>query len=262
MTENNEGLSVWNKILSTLMSMPGIKVNRDAFLFEKLSPYCDAQKRQQAIEINPVKVVEGAILDQIAENVIANHTWKVTGTSAAAGLPGGWTMAATIPADIANYYYHTFVVAQKLAYIYGFPNLIDENGDMNEDAINLLTLFIGVMSGVAVANEGLNFVTRGLAKEVVKRLPKMALTKTTIYPLVKQVGKWIGVSVTRQSFAKSVGKIIPIIGGVISGGLTYATFKPSAKRLQSKLKENSALFKDNQKANSTEPENAQYEVVD
>ena len=32
-----------------------------------------------------------------------------------------------------------------------------------------------------------------------------------------------------------MGKAIPILGGVISGGLTYATMKPMGERLQKEL---------------------------
>jgi hypothetical protein len=32
-------------------------------------------------------------------------------------------MLATVPADIAQYYYHLIVAAQKIAYIYGMADL-------------------------------------------------------------------------------------------------------------------------------------------
>ncbi|MCH5193556.1 MAG: hypothetical protein J1F11_06310 [Oscillospiraceae bacterium] len=37
---------------------------------------------------------------------------------------------------------------------------------------------------------------------------------------------------TKNIFAKSVGKAIPVIEAFVSGGLTLATFVPMAKRLQ------------------------------
>jgi hypothetical protein len=36
-------------------------------------------------------------------------------------------------------------------------------------------------------------------------------------------------------FTKSVGKIIPIVGGVASGGLTFAFFKPMSIKLKKYL---------------------------
>lgn len=73
----------------------------------------------------------------------------------------------------------------------------------------------------------------------------MALTKTAIYPLIKQIAKWIGISLTKSSFAKALGKVIPIVGGAISGGLTLATFRPQAKRLQKKLQEQMCVLNSN-----------------
>ena len=48
---------------------------------------------------------------------------------------------------------------------------------------------------------------------------------------------------TKQSFSKALGKVIPVLGGVISGGITLATFRPSAKRLQKQLQEGMVCFK-------------------
>jgi hypothetical protein len=66
--------------------------------------------------------------------------------------------------------------------------------------------------------------------------------KGTLYPLIKQIAKWIGIRVNKNIFAKAVGDFLPFIGGLISGGLTLATFLPSANKLRKTLRENSALF--------------------
>ena len=76
-----------------------------------------------------------------------------------------------------------------------------------------------------------------MAKNFVKKLPQQALTKGTIYPIVKKVAQIIGVKMTKDVFAKGVGKIIPIVGGLVSGGLTFSTFKPAAKKLKNYLEE-------------------------
>ena len=88
-----------------------------------------------------------------------------------------------------------------------------------------------------ITKEAIQELAKNFAKEIVKRLPKYALTKTVIYPIVKQVAKWIGIKLTKDTFAKGLGKAIPIVGGVVSGGLTYVTFKPGAKKLKNKLHE-------------------------
>ena len=68
-----------------------------------------------------------------------------------------------------------------------------------------------------------------------KTVPQKALTKTLWYPILKKVLKIFGVNLTKGSLAKGMGKVIPILGGVLSGGLTFATMKPMGERLQKEL---------------------------
>ena len=192
---------------------------------------------KQAVKERPTNIVSRDIIDKIANSCINSHTTKVTAISAAAGLPGGLALAATIPADLAQYYWHVFVLAQKLAYLYGFPDLRDEEGNLSDTACDILTLFVGVMMGTSIANQAVKNVSQELAKQVVKRLPQQALTKTAWYPLVKNVAKWIGIKLTKDLTAKGIGKMIPVLSALISGALTLATFRPCAKRLQRKLQE-------------------------
>lgn len=229
-------VTVWNKVMSSALAIPGVQVDRETFLRSELRQYCSKDELEKAIS-NPVDVLSEDRIDSLANSCINNHLLKVTSLSVVAGIPGGLAMAATIPADMAQYYWHTFVLAQKLAYLYGIPDLRDENGNLTETSQDMLTLFVGVMMGAAAANNAIKNVSKAFAVQVVKRLPQKALTKTVYYPIIKQVAKWIGIKLTKDTFAKGVGKTIPILGGIISGGLTAATFHPSAKRLQKKLKE-------------------------
>lgn len=231
----NEG-TLWNKVMSLAMAIPGVKVDRDSFLISELRQYCSKDELEKAI-VNPVDVLSEDRIDSLANACINNHLVKVTSLSVVSGIPGGLAMAATISADMVQYYWHTFVLAQKLAYLYGIPDLRDENGNLTETSQDMLTLFVGVMLGAAAANNAIKNVSKAFAVQVVKRLPQKALTKTIYYPIIKQVAKWIGIKLTKDTFAKGLGKTIPILGGLISGGLTAATFRPSAKRLQRKLKE-------------------------
>lgn len=84
-------------------------------------------------------------------------------------------MVATIPADMAQFYAHVVMLVQKLAYLYGWPELSEENG--SEVLKDMLMLFLGVMMGVVQANKALFKVLRRLAVEVAKRVPQIALTK-------------------------------------------------------------------------------------
>lgn len=231
-------VEVWNKVMKAALAVPGVKVERDKFLIRELLNYnLPEEKVKQAVRDRPTNVISKDIIDKIANSCINSHTTKVMSISAVAGIPGGFAMAVTIPADMAQYYWHVFVLAQKLAYLYGFPDLRDEEGNLTDTACDMLTLFVGVMMGISVANKAIRSIAQGLAEQVIKRLPQQALTKTAWYPLVKNVSKWIGLKLTKDVTAKGIGKMIPVLGAVISGTLTLVTFRPCAKRLQHKLQE-------------------------
>lgn len=70
-----------------------------------------------------------------------------------------------------------------------------------------------------------------LAQQALKKIPQQALTKKFYYQMVKAVAKALGVRMTKSTFAKGVSKAIPVIGGIISGGVTYLTMPPMGNRL-------------------------------
>ena len=229
----------WDNIMENSLKLPGIKVDRDDYLKDVFSSYGDIRS---LADKRPMDVFDVETVDKVAKSTINKHLLGVTGTSAIAGIPGGFAMIGTIPADITQYYYHVVLVAQKLGYIYGWPDLLDEKQQFSEASRNILTLFVGVMLGAGAANKAVTEVGKKLSMQVAKRLPQQALTKTAYYPIIKQVGKWIGMKVTKETFAKGASKFVPILGGVLSGGLTFFTFKPMANKLHAKLKEDSDSY--------------------
>ena len=80
-------------------------------------------------------------------------------------------------------------------------------------------------------------MARALGSGVEKQLVKKALTKGTIYPIVKSISKWFSVRMTKEIFAGFFKKAIPVVGGMIGGGLTYATFKPCCTKLKNVLED-------------------------
>lgn len=216
-------VAVWNKVLSTALAMPGVKVDRDSFLKKSFCGHCTPDEISSLINTCPQMVVRENIIDKVAKSVIGSHLKIVTTLSAASGIPGGWTMTAAIPTGIAQYYYHFLVVSQKLAYVYGLPNLLDEEGNLSDEGIDFLTVFAGVMSGVSAANQGLKKLSQAFAEQVAHRLPHYALTKSIIYRVSKQVTKWLGITLTKDTFVKVISKMIPFVGALTSGALTYTT---------------------------------------
>lgn len=239
--ETSKEVELWNKALKGAMALPFVKVDRESFLRKELAVYCTSEQLNKAAVESPVKVLTKSQIDKIAKGCIKYHLTLVCSASALAGLPGGWFVAAAIPADVAQFYGHVFALAQKLLYLYGWPDLSDENGKLNDDTAQILTLFTGVMMGSKAASEAVKNLSKAFAEQIVIRLPRQALTKYAIYNVAKQVGKWIGIKVTRDGFARGVSKIVPLIGAPISAGVTYWTFKPMANRLKKHLDEQLAL---------------------
>lgn len=91
--------------------------------------------------------------------------------------------------------------------------------------------------GAEGAATGLAKLAELVAEKVVKDLPKKALTKTVLYPAVKSVARLIGLQVTKQSFASGLRKVVPVVGGVVSAGMTATMMWPMARRLRRHFRE-------------------------
>lgn len=227
----------FTSLVETAAKLPLVRVNREEFLAKNLKNLCTPEQLQKAITDGTLHAgIPIETLDSLANAVINAETVKVTGISAAAGLPGGLAMAATIPADLAQFYGFVIRVAQELAYIYGWTEIFDDTAELDTETESQLVLFIGVMSGVGVANKAISKLFGEVAmKSVAKKVAAKALTKTWYYPLVKKIAALLGQRIVKETFAKGVSKAVPVLGAALSGGLTLATFKPMANRLKKHL---------------------------
>lgn len=140
-------------------------------------------------------------------------------------------MAATIPADIAQFYAMDLRMAQQIAYLYGEPDLFRNGLPDDEQVRNQLTIFCGVMFGVSGAVSLARAASAKIGKQIMSTLPKKALTKALYYRLIKSIAKVLGIKMTKQVFARGVSKFVPLLGGAVSGGMTYAMMRPMGNRL-------------------------------
>ncbi|MDF2791033.1 MAG: bacteriochlorophyll 4-vinyl reductase [Neobacillus sp.] len=233
--ETNNSLEV---ILTNALKVPGVKVNRAEFLSKALVDHVGYNDLAVVLEKGPIEAgVNIPILDKVAKSLIEKRTLQSTGASFAAGIPGGLAMAATIPADTLQFYGVSLRLAQELAYLFGYKDLWEDDKVDAERVRGELTLFLGVMFGVGGTASALKVLSSKVAQQVLKKLPQKALMKTIYYPIIKKVAATIGVKVTKKTFAQGVSKAIPLLGGVISGGLTYASMKPMGTRLRTTLYE-------------------------
>jgi len=226
----------FESVLVESAKLPMVKIDRELFLRKELRDRYSKEIVEKAVQYNPAYAgISVEDINKIAKSCILEETFQVTGLSAAAGLPGGFFMIGTVPADIVQYFGHILRILQKLIYLYGWQDLSLNYNEMNEETKNLLTLFVGVMFGVNGAVNTVNKIAAQVAKQVVKKLPQKALTKGIVYPVVKKVATLLGVQMTKQIFARGASKVVPVLGAVVSGGLTFITFKPMSEKLQKHL---------------------------
>ncbi len=260
--QDGNGVLDSTDLILMALKVPGVRINRAEFLKKEFFKNHPMEQIDFAIANTPAKAgIRREEIDKIANEVITFERNAVSGISAALGVPGGTAMVATIPADIAQYYGYMLRAAQKMLYLYGFPELdiSDSKLMLDSETINSLTLCLGIMYGVANANNAIKAMAKALAAGVEKKLLKAALTKGTIYPIVKSVAKWFSVKMTKQVFAGFFKTAIPVVGGVIGGGLTFATFKPCCDRLKEALMDTMLSNPDHE---STAAEDAIYHDIE
>lgn len=229
----------FENILVNALKIHGVKVDRNTFLYETLSKSIkNLDTVKIAISKNPIEAgISISQIDKIAKSLINKRTTHTSAASFASGIPGGLAMAATIPMDTLQFLGTAIRLSQELAYLYGYENLWDGNQLDNDKVKRELTLFLGVMFGVGGSASALRVISNNISKQVIQKTSRKALTKTAYYPIIKKIGSIIGVKVTKDSFAKGISKAVPIIGGIVSGGITYASMKPMGNRLSKVLSE-------------------------
>ena len=238
--QDSEAVQYAVEFLKKVLRIRGVRIDRADFLrqeFRKI--HVDDDQIARAIESTPIQAgIELSTLDSVGVSVIAFETNKSAAMSFAAGLPGGLAMIASVPGDVTQYYAHAFRVMQKLAYLYGWQNFLGDLDDVDDETLGKFSLFLGVMMGVSGASVGLtSFVSQVARPAIQKQISKQALTKTAWYGPMKQVLRMVGVKVTKDSFAKTVTKAVPVAGGVISGSMTFVSLRLQSERLQMHLRE-------------------------
>ena len=226
--------------LAKVVRVPGVRVNREEFLRQELRKlHMSDDAIQRAIDSNPLLAgVSLTAIDRLAEEAISYETNKSAAISFVAGIPGGFAMLGTIPADLMQYYAHALRIMQKLAYLYGWGDLLPDGRDADDDTLGVLAVFFGVMLGVGGAAQSLTAFARVAAKTAYQNhATKRALMSITWYPVVKHSLRLIGINITKSTAAKGFSKIVPVIGGFVSSGLTFMALQSQSALLKGHLRE-------------------------
>ena len=238
--QNREAEEFAKSFLKTVLRLRGVRIEREQFLRSELHKRGIAREViDEAIATSPAAAgIDVVLLDDMANAAIAFETRKSSALSFAAGLPGGFGLLATVPGDVTQFYVHAFRVMQKTAYVYGWQSFLEDSKEVDDETLGKLSMFLGVMLGVGGASSSLTVFAASVARPAIqKQVAGKALTKTTWYPVMKSTLRVIGVKLTKDSLAKTVTKVVPVAGGVISGGMTFVTLRGQSKRLMEHLRE-------------------------
>lgn len=235
----NETADFYLEVMRKAASLNAVKVDREKFLRLELGKLRSDNDLDKAIAETPIAAgFSPHQIDKLAVDSIELETKKCAAISTLAGIPGGLAIAATIPGDVAQYFMHVMRIEQKLAYLYGWESFITDNTDeIDDETLAKLITLMGVMMGVGSATNSISKFAATAAKQgVSKQIEKQALTKTLWYVPMKRVLRFFGVNVTKKTFANTAAKAVPVVGGIVSGGITYYSFKPSAEKLRRYLR--------------------------
>lgn len=251
---NKNGQIDIEDIIVLSLNVPGVRISREDFLKKEFKNVCDEETLNKVVATNPKSAgISEQTIEKIADEIVKYERNCVSGISTLLGLPGGYALLATIPTDIVQYFGFLLRAAQKLLYLYGFQELevTDKDSGLDTTTINAITLCLGVMYGVNGANAALIAVSKALANGVEKKILSTALTKGTIYPIVKETAKWFGIKMTKTVFAGAIKKAIPLVGAGVGFATTFFTFKPCCDRLRKTLRE-SYIYKRDRLPNKDE----------
>ena len=152
-----------------------------------------------------------------ASSFINYQIAKCTTSGFVTGLGGLITLPVTIPANISSVMYVQMRMIACIAYMGGY--------DINSDQVQ--TLVYACMAGIAVdqilKQAGIQFGNK-FAISMVSKIPGSVLTK---------INQKVGFRFITKFGSKGIinlGKAVPIVGGVISGGQDFAETRVIANR--------------------------------
>lgn len=232
MSEKQAEQKVIMDMITQVIRSPGIRVNREAFLRE-IFQLTDSYTLRQIVEKGPVAAgYDRLALKKQADRLVQSRTLTSSGVSFAAGLPGGLIgISAGVAADTVQFFAAALRLAQELSYFYGAEDLWSDGAVNTERVQNQLMLYLGVMFGVREAAAAVRVTSSPAGQAALAALPGKTIVRTMGFPVVKSIAKVIGTKMTRNLLTKGVSKAVPLVGGVISGSITYATLRPMGLRL-------------------------------
>ena len=164
-------------------------------------------------------------IETTAKKFIKFQIAKCTTSGFVSGLGGLITLPVAIPANVGSVMYVQMRMIACLAYMGGY--------DTDSDQVQ--TLVYACLAGISLdqvlKNVGIQFGTK-VTMSLVRKIPGTVLTK---------INQKVGFRFLTKFGTKgliNIGKAVPIVGGVISGGFDFAETKLIANRAYKMFIEN------------------------
>lgn len=231
-------LPTFDEVLAQAVLLPGTRIDRIEYLAKAIGAKHAHPIVRTSINVTPAAAgLSPREIEKIAKRSIGQDGRRTTALSFAAGIPGGVAAAATIPADLIQFYGYLIRCIQKLSYLYGWRDLVYiTDGEPDIATAGALVIFLGVMTGGSDANLALERLARLRSAGATDEQLRHALAERTMAPQIKLISDDLTRRMARRLTGQVAGHAIPIVGGIVSGVITGSGFDEMAKRLLDGLK--------------------------
>lgn len=155
--------------------------------------------------------------EKAIDKMVSNQRLKCMATGFVSGLGGLITLPVTIPADLASSLYIEIRMIAAVAAIRGY--------DINSDEVKTLVYLciVGNSVGDVLKQAGLKSLTNYSAKVLIPKISNAIAAK-----VAENVGNKLLLKTSTKVLPK-LGKMVPVVGGVLSGAYNYAEVSAYAK---------------------------------
>lgn len=244
-SENETVLKDFDKILDLVRQSSEVYVDREKFLgFELNKAGCNAEQIKVAINTNPAKAgIELAVINPIAEECINYQIKVLTKIFTRHYLLGELQTFVISPKKVPAPFFariitHIFVIIQKLAYLYGWPEIMQTGTDseMNEVSKNILLSFLGIMNGDSEAKRIITKASTKISHNIGKSIEQLVLTKTGWYPILVKTATLAIITFTKLVTMINFNSRIIIVGALLSWKFVNIDLKLMINKMCEELK--------------------------
>lgn len=232
----DKSIALWDEMLTLSLKIYGTKIDRQEWLVRRLRPFVDFSAIERLYQETPSEIVSEKLVDYLAKEEIRRHTRMATTTSATAGLLGGITLWVGVPSDVIQYYAHLVALVQKMAYLYGWQDMMP-HGEVTSETRAKITLMIGGAMEIPNANRALHQIASTSRPHTARELLCTQDPEAPTSKVLKEIATMLSIQISKSIASGVIAKSIPILGAITSGAVSFYTFKPLGTRLRQTLRD-------------------------